>query len=152
MWNKLKSILDQSAADDGGADEAAAFEIQQAVAGLFASAAQHDGDVAPEEGAVMIDVLQSVFELSPVDAAELSMASQRAAEGALDIHQFTRVIMRHFDENQRVELLEGLWQVVYADGRLDAYESTLMRRLPPLLGVDDRQSARARQRALQPGG
>jgi uncharacterized tellurite resistance protein B-like protein len=58
------------------------------------------------------------------------------------------VIKDSFDQEERVELMEMLWEVVYADGALHHLEANLMRRIAGLIFVPDRESGEARKRAL----
>ncbi len=77
-----------------------------------------------------------------VEAAEL------AAEDATHLLRFTRVIKDNFTESERVELIEMIWEVVYADGVLHDYEDSLLRRIAGLIYVSDRDRGEARKRAL----
>ncbi len=63
--------------------------------------------------------------------------------------RFTQVINDRYSLEQRIELMEMLWEVVYADGSIDALEDTLLRRLGGLIYVPDRERGAARQRVLQ---
>ena len=47
----------------------------------------------------------------------------------------------------REHIVEALWEIVLADGERDHHEDALMRMVAPMLGVNDRDSALARQRA-----
>ena len=49
----------------------------------------------------------------------------------------------------RIDLMEMLWEVCYADGVLHDFEAQLMRRMAGLMFVDDRDSGAARKRALE---
>lgn len=63
------------------------------------------------------------------------------------MYGLTRDIKNSLDHPERVELMEMLWQVAYADGVLHDYEANLMRRLAGLLYVSDQESGEARKRA-----
>ena len=54
------------------------------------------------------------------------------------IRKFTRVIARHFPEEERIELVEMLCEVIYADGVLHEYEASLFRRASELIHVSDK--------------
>ena len=54
----------------------------------------------------------------------------------------------HFSEEERVKMIEMLWEVVYADGDLDDFEANMMRSVTGLLYVSDRESGDARKRVL----
>jgi uncharacterized tellurite resistance protein B-like protein len=61
---------------------------------------------------------------------------------------FTSAIKDGLDHAERVQLIEMLWEVVYADGQLHDYEASLLRRVSGLLYVSDRESGEARKRVL----
>ena len=54
-----------------------------------------------------------------------------------------------FAFEERVELIEMLWEVAYAYGVLDEYEDSLLRRVGGLIYVPDRERGEARQRVLK---
>ena len=62
--------------------------------------------------------------------------------------QFTRVIKDVYPLEERTQVIEMLWEVVYADGVLHDYEANLMRRVGGLLYVSDRDQGAARKRVL----
>ena len=66
---------------------------------------------------------------------------------APDTVRFTRAIKEEVPYEERFNVVRALWQVVLADGARDAEEDALMRLLASLLGVNDRDSALARQQA-----
>ena len=61
---------------------------------------------------------------------------------------FTRTIKDRYSLEERIELIEMIWEVVYADGELHDYEANLLRRLGGLLYVSDRERGDARKRVL----
>ncbi len=76
-------------------------------------------------------------------------AGERAADRAAELFHFTRVINERLSYEQRIELIEMLWEVAYADGALDAYEDSLLRRVGGLIYIPDRERGLARQRVLE---
>ncbi|WP_083097038.1 TerB family tellurite resistance protein [Pseudophaeobacter leonis] len=65
---------------------------------------------------------------------------------APDTVRFTRAIKDAVAFEDRIGVVEALWQVVLADGKREAGEDALMRLSANLLGVSDLESAKARQR------
>jgi len=76
------------------------------------------------------------------------MAQDQHAE-SVHLHRYTKTIKDRFSEAERVELIELLWEVVYADGELHAHESNLLRRIGGLIYVSDRDRGDARKRVMQ---
>ena len=80
-------------------------------------------------------------------AATLRQTAEALEAEAPDTVRFTRAIKEEVPYEERFNVVRALWQVVLADGARDAEEDALMRLLASLLGVNDRDSALARQRA-----
>ncbi len=122
-------------------------ELRIAAAALMVEAAQLDDTFDARERDKIRELVAERFEL---DAAEgdslIEVAETRVAESS-QIYGFTRVIKAVFSQEERIELVEMLWEVVYADGELHHYEANLMRRLAGLLQVSDREVGAARKRA-----
>jgi uncharacterized tellurite resistance protein B-like protein len=69
-----------------------------------------------------------------------------AAEDISEIFGFTRTLRQHFTHEERIEMMEMLWEVAYADGMLHDYEASLLRQITGLLYVTDQESGAARKR------
>ena len=50
----------------------------------------------------------------------------------------------HFSAPEKVDLFSCLWQVAYADGRIDKYEEHLLRRIADLLHISHRDFIRTK--------
>lgn len=124
-------------------------ELQLAAAALLAEAARLDGTVDPRERAAIERVLAARFGLSRDEAADLADAGHAAAAESTQLFEFTRTISRHFSAEERVELFEMIYEVIYADDELHDYEANLMRRLGELIYLPDKERGAARRRVLQ---
>lgn len=148
VLNRIKALFvdrDGRPADGGrhGGDE-----LQLAAAALLVEAARMDDDFDSSERAKIADLVKHRFALSDEEAATLLDAAEEWVAESTQLFAFTRVVNDRFSFEERVELLEMLWQVVYADGRLHDYEASLMRRIAGLIHVPDRDSGEARKRAM----
>lgn len=143
MLGLLKSLF---AGGDGtaGADG----PLRLAVAALMVEAATLDGSFDVSERRRLTDLLSQRFGLAPVQAETLLAEAMAAQAKATGLEGMTRTIKNALDHDQRVEVLEMLWEVVYADGRLHDYEANLLRRLAGLVYVSDQDSGAARKRVV----
>jgi uncharacterized tellurite resistance protein B-like protein len=150
MINRIKALLSAtggSASDDASHRDFA--DLQVAAAALLVEVAQMDADFSEAEQAKILDLVRARFELTEAEAESLlEIAGQKVADSS-QLYSFTRVVKDSFDHAQRVELMEMLWEVVYADGTLHHLEANLMRRIAGLIFVPDRESGEARKRALR---
>ncbi len=124
-------------------------EPKLALTALLVEAAHSHDQFDENERSVVARLLERHFNLSPADARALLAAGEREAERSAELFHFTRVINERLSFDQRVELIEMLWEVAYADGELDQYEDSLLRRVGGLIYVPDRERGMARQRVLR---
>ena len=124
-------------------------ELQLAAAALLCEAASLDGEIEPRERDAIERVLARRFSLPPDEAAMLTHAGEKAAGESTQIFGFTRVLNRDWPAEERVELFEMIYEVIYADDTLHDHEANLMRRLGELIYLPDKERAAARQRVLQ---
>jgi len=131
--------------ETGGRQEA----LQLALAALLIEAANSDDRFDQTERGVISRLLESRFSLSRSAAADLLAAGETAASESAELYHFTRIVNKRLSSEERVELIEMLWEVAYADGVLDEYEDSLLRRVGGLIYVPDRERGEARQRVLK---
>jgi len=132
----------------GAAPSRTELPLDVCVAALLIEAARADGVYDADERAAVLRLLQDMFDLSPPEAEALHTRSDAEQETAADSVRFTRVIKMAMEEDQRVQVMQALWHVVLVDHQRDPHENAFLRHLAPLLGVDDRHSVAARQRAM----
>lgn len=125
-------------------------ELQLAVAALLLEAAvAADGKFDDRERAIIQQLLAQRFELTAADAQQLLAAAQKRHDVSVQLFGFTSTINTSLAPERRVEVIEMLWEVAYADGVLDPLEDSLLRRLGGLIDVSDRERGEARQRVLR---
>jgi uncharacterized tellurite resistance protein B-like protein len=122
-------------------------DAQLALAALLVRIARTDGLYAAEEVERIDRVLMQHHGLDPFAAAHLRSEAETVEAGAPDTVRFTQAIKAATALEDRAELMTALWSVALADGMRDAHEDRLMRMVATLLGLNDVESAKARQRA-----
>ena len=147
MLDAIRRFFDEHIATDGGAapDE---HRLQVATAALIAEVMRLDGQEAAER-ATFLAAVKRKFSLSDDEASTLVALAEAEAREAVDYYQFTSLINRAFSAEQKVHVVELMWQVAYADGTLSAHEQHVMRKIAELLYVShgDYITAKLRARA-----
>ncbi len=146
MWDWLKAALTEGQPDSQQSDEI--NELQLAAAALLVEAALMDEDYAEVERRRITQLLGRHFQLSADAASALLTAGERRLAKSVDLFGMVRVINDRYGPEERIQIIEMLWEVAYADGTLDDHESSLLRRIAGLLYVTDQQSGAARKRVL----
>ncbi len=141
MFSALKRLLDTPAAQP-------AHDLRLSVAVLLLEAARQDDTFDPHERAMIETLLTSRFDLSHEECAALMAAANARADHMVQLHGHTSQIAAEMPPEERVRLIEMLWDVAYADGVLDPEEDLLIRRIAGLIYVTDRDRVLARQRVL----
>lgn len=126
-------------------------DAQLALAALLVRVARADGDYAQSEIARIDKILATHHGLSPFEAAKLRGQAEVLEAEAPDTVRFTKAIKDAVDLEDRSAIVEALWAVVLADGERDHDEDTFLRMVANLLGINDRDSNFARQRAAARG-
>ena len=122
-------------------------DARLALTALLVRIARSDNEYAPAEIAQIDRITEARYGLSTAEAESLRKEAEELEAGAPDTVRFTRAIKDAVPYDSRRGVVEAMWQVVLADGdRADA-ENALMRLTANLLGVTDRDSALARQKA-----
>ena len=104
-------------------------ELQLAAAVLLVEAARLDEVYDDVERDAIDGALRRKFGLDATEAATLIAQAESTQDDVVEMHRFTRTIKDRFSAAERIEMIEMLWEVVYADGELHPYEANLMRRL-----------------------
>lgn len=146
MMDRIREWLLAPAADRpelGGQEE-----TRLAAAALLFETARMDEDVDPAELARIEELVRGRFGLSREEAETLRRAAERESAEAVEWHAFARNLNERYSYEQRVELVEMLWEVAYADGQLHDLEASLLRRIGGLLYVSDVDRGAARRRVL----
>jgi uncharacterized tellurite resistance protein B-like protein len=126
----------------------AAPDLRLSVAVLLLEAARQDDHFDARERAVIMALLARRFDLSPEECEKLIAGAQAHAAELVQLHGHTSAIAAAMSPEERIELIEMLWGVAYADGVLDPEEDLLVRRIAGLVYVSDRDRVLARQRVL----
>jgi uncharacterized tellurite resistance protein B-like protein len=124
-------------------------QLQIAVAVLLVEAARMDDTFGDAERATIERLLSAKFELSPEATRQLMEAAESTAERSHQLHPFTRLAVERMTPQQRLRLIEMLWEVAYADGVLDPEEDALLRRVAGLIYVSDADRVAARLRVVE---
>lgn len=123
-----------------------------AAAALMVEVAVQDGEFDIKERRAIEKILIHKLNLSEGDARELLNHAEDKQSQSIQILSFTKEIKNHFDADGRIHIMEMLWAIVFADGKEDAFESNLMRRIAGLLYISDKQSGEIRKKVMHEKG
>jgi uncharacterized tellurite resistance protein B-like protein len=154
MLKKIKTFLQNGGYlnQTGGKTTALPHSHEEqalAAATLLVEAACLDGDYSDEEAETINQLIRDRFSLGKAEAESLLSLALEFQDQAVELHKFTNQVKQNFSHDERIHLIEMLWEVAYADGVLHDYEANLLRRIGGLIHVSDRERGDARRRVLE---
>ena len=132
LINQVTATLGAAPKDDTQKREAA---IRTATAVLMVDVARADHVFDDSEHEHLLKLIQAHFDLSAEEAVALFNRADEQAEDLVSLHEFTQLLHNELDEDEKAHIIGHLWQIAYADGRLDKYEDSLVLKISDLLHV-----------------
>ncbi len=142
-------IIKKFVSDLSDSDEPETFihdKMQLAEAALMYHVIAVDGVIRDEEKAKMAELLSEQFDLSEEETKSLTIEAKTAEQEAIDLYKFTSILKRALKEEDRIKIIEHLWEMVFADGVLHELEDNVVWRIAELLAVDSRNRVLLKQR------
>lgn len=135
MANIIKQFFDQWLTPASPQQEVGEHTLQLATAALLIEISRVDYEVKDAERQAVTAAIRSAFQLSSEETDELIRLAEEEARQATSYYGFTSLINKNFTPGQKVQVIEHMWQVAFADGELDKYEDHLIRKVADLLYV-----------------
>src|SRR3978361_1412796 len=132
MFDQILKLLSAPEPKTGSRDD-----LHTAVAVLLVEAARRDDTFDGVERATIERLLGEKFGLSTEATRQLLSHAESTADRTSQLHPFTRRAVERMGPQERIRLIEMLWEVAYADGILDPEEDALVRRIAGLVYVSD---------------
>lgn len=146
MLTRLKELFKNAPIKES---DVAIDSSQIAVSALLIEAALSDEEYSDTEREMIAAVIKRHFSLSDDDVELVINKAEIEHKNSDQLLYFTRTIKDSFPLEDRVGIIEMLWETAYADGELSAYEANLVRRICGLIYVSDIDSGKAKKRVLK---
>jgi uncharacterized tellurite resistance protein B-like protein len=123
-------------------------KLRIATCAIMLEIANSDDEFTDHERARIIEILKRKFDLSEDEALELMGVARERIDQSIDIWGFTNTINRIYTVDEKIRVLEAIWDVIYADGELSGHEDSLVHKLSFLLGLKHKQLIDAKMKAM----
>ena len=129
----VETITSTDSSEAGAQNRESALRLATAI--LMLDVARADDVFDESEFDRALKLIETHFDLPPEEAAQLVNLANEKAENLISVHEFTQLLHQHLDEDEKAHVIALLWQIAYADGRLDKYEDSLVLKISDLLHV-----------------
>ena len=153
MFSTLQELFDTFTAgspQDSPAQREHALRVAAAV--LLVEVMRAEPTINPAERNAVFAALRDRFALDDAELAPLVESAETQSRIANDYFHFTSRINDNFSQPEKIELVEAMWQVAYADGVLDASENHVISKVADLLHVTHGEYIAAKMRAKEAAG
>lgn len=149
MLTRLQKFFEQYLGQETESTIPLERRLQMASAALMVEMLHVDEQVTAEEDEKLRQLLRQRFNLDNSEIESLIDLAHNEKHDATDYYQFTSLLNTHYSQQQKIDLVEDLWQLAYADHELDKYEEHLIRRLAELLHVPHHDFIRTKHQVLK---
>lgn len=151
MLSRIASILCGKNGTQRG--DAGAYDRRVIIAAcvLLLEMAKADEEFSSSELDTVRGILVKELGLPPGEVEEIMSIASREQEESADLWKFTNLINNSFDKSEKLGLVEMIWAVAYADGRLDKHEDYLVHKLANLLNISHSELIGAKLKVLEHG-
>ena len=123
-------------------------DIRVATCALLVEIARIDEKFTQAEMEALLLILKEKYGLSEEYADALIAEAEKELEKSVDLWQFAKLINKNYSNEEKIEIIETLWRIVYVDGKMDKYEHYLMNKLKNLLRLSHNQLIDAKLKVL----
>jgi len=133
--NKVKDYFEKLFSATSATEKDSDKLLHLAVTALMLEVAEADFKNKPEEKQVIKKIVETSFQLKGNDLNELLELAESKYQNATDSFEFTHLINKTYSQQQKIKLIDKLWQIAYADANLSKYEDQVIRRISGLIHV-----------------
>ncbi len=134
MLGVIKNIFDGSKRAESAEDKE--FKLKVATCAILLEAATADSNFSSQEQGKIIEILKSRFQMNDEAVKELIDKSNSERQSSTDLWYFTNLINENLDNEEKYNLMEQVWEVIYSDGTLDKFENYIAHKLLNMLNLD----------------
>jgi uncharacterized tellurite resistance protein B-like protein len=149
MFAQLKKIFGQELVRDGLLEQRE--PIETLTAALLIELSRSDFSESDVEARAIRQMLRDRFRLDETALEALITNAKKRADKATSLHEFTHRLNQELPEAEKLAIVEMLWKVSHADGRIDKHEEHLIQRIAGLLHISDRDRVRLKLKVVVDG-
>lgn len=142
MLRRLHQLLREQLRSEAPAQREAGLHL--ATAALLVETARADFEADASEHELIAALVSAHFGLDDATAADLLARAGERVDDAVSLYEFTRELNDRLSEAEKLRVLEMMWRVAHADGRIDKHEEHLLRRVADLLHLPHADFVRLR--------
>ena len=135
MIKKIKDLITKISNKEEIEESSNILQLDKACAALLVEIAFADKDFDEREKESLKQSLLKSYAIDIETINEIINDAEKTVEESTSLYEYTRTVNDEFEYPQKLNLLENLWKVAYADETLDKYEEHLLRKISDLIHI-----------------
>ena len=135
MIKKIKDLITKISNKEEIEESSNIVQLDRACAALLVEIAFADKDFDEREKESLKQSLLKSYAIDIETINEIINDAEKTVEESTSLYEYTRTVNDEFEYPQKLNLLENLWKVAYADETLDKYEEHLLRKISDLIHI-----------------
>ena len=149
MIDLVKKFFGKSKSDASEDEkETTSHDVRIATCALLLEMAHIDGEFSESEREGIINIIKKDYDLSDEHAVALIEAAGEELQRSIDLWKFARLINQNYSTDEKIQIIEMVWKVIYTDGKLDKHEDYLVHKLAHLLRLTHKELIDAKVKVL----
>ncbi len=113
------------------------FEIELTAAVLAYEIARIDGNISQDELNILMEEIKNISKKVEKDESEILKIIEIYSNDSVSFYEFVEDINKNYSKEQKLSLLNFMWRVAFADGKIEVDEERLIRRLADMIKIKD---------------
>ena len=113
------------------------FEIELTASVLAYELARSDGEITQDELLILMNEIGDIAKKVGKNKDEIFKIVKMYSEDSISFYEFVEDINKNYSKKEKLDLLKFLWEMAYADKKLDIEEERLIRRMADLIKIKD---------------
>ncbi len=135
MIRKIKDLITKISNKEEIEESSTLLQLDRACAALLIEIAFADKNFDEREKESLKESLLKSYAIDVETINEIINDAEKTVEESTSLYEYTRIVNDEFEYPQKLNLLENLWKVAYADETLDKYEEHLLRKISDLVHI-----------------
>ena len=148
MLDVIKRFFSKATTDSEDPGKSDDHDIKVATCALLVEMARIDESFTEKETETILDILKNTYGVSADHAEALMAEAEKELVESVDLWQFARLINENYSREEKIDIIETLWLVVFVDGKMDKYEEYLMHKMVKLLRLSHKELIDAKLKIL----
>jgi uncharacterized tellurite resistance protein B-like protein len=123
------------------------FELELTAAVLAYEIARSDGEVSESELTVLLSEIKKIAADVGKSEDEILNIIEEYSKNSVSFYEFIEDINKDFSKEEKLSLIQFLWDIAYADAILEVNEERLVRRIADLINIKDLEVLKLKDRS-----